>query len=51
MENHLKNKNMKEIILQSPVDPINYRVITPPTNDFLENMMIEEGPHYLKLGS
>jgi hypothetical protein len=51
MENHLTNKNMKEITFQSPVDPINYRVITPPTNDFLENMMIEEGPHYLKPGS
>jgi hypothetical protein len=28
MENHLTNKNTKEITFQSPVDPINYRVIT-----------------------
>jgi hypothetical protein len=32
MKNHLTNKNTKEITFQSPVDPINYRVITaaPP---------------------
>jgi hypothetical protein len=29
MENHLTNKNTKEITFESPVDPINYRVITP----------------------
>ena len=31
MENHLINKNTKEITFQSPVDPINYRVITKIT--------------------
>jgi hypothetical protein len=30
MKNCLTNKNTKEITFQSPVDPINYRVITGP---------------------
>jgi hypothetical protein len=31
MKNHLTNKNTEEITFQSPVDPINYRVITSDT--------------------